>query len=76
VRILLRKAPDRGHPTSFDAILLWIRLRHDTPVCLTGGATWVALRDDEDDPAPDGPEPTFGTGEPPVSEGTWAAPGY
>lgn len=40
------------------------------------GATWLALRDDEDDPAPGGSEPTFGFGEPPVSEGTWAASGY
>ena len=40
-------------------------------------ATWVALRDDEDDPARnDGPEPTFGFGEPPVSERTWESPGY
>jgi hypothetical protein len=40
------------------------------------GATWVALRDDEDEPAPDGPEPTFGFGEPPPAEGFWAEPGY
>jgi hypothetical protein len=40
------------------------------------GATWLALRDDEDDPARDGPEPIFGFGDPPVSEGTWEAPGY
>jgi hypothetical protein len=40
------------------------------------GATWVALRDDEDDPAPDGPEPAFGLGEPPLGEGSWAEPGY
>jgi hypothetical protein len=41
------------------------------------GATWLALRDDEGDPARDEePEPTFGFGEPPVSEGTWAEPGY
>ena len=40
-------------------------------------ATWLALCDDEDDPARgDGPEPTFGFGEPPVSEGTWGEPGY
>jgi hypothetical protein len=41
-----------------------------------GGATWLALRDDEDDPAPDGPEPTFGLGEPPLGEGVWVMPGY
>jgi hypothetical protein len=40
------------------------------------GATWVALQDDEDDPAPDGPEPTFGFGEPPLGEGAWRQPGY
>ena len=40
------------------------------------GATWVALRDDEDDPAHDGPEPTFGSGEPPISEGAWEEPGF
>jgi hypothetical protein len=40
-------------------------------------ATWLVLGDDGDDPARDGgPEPTFGFGEPPVSEGTWQAPGY
>jgi hypothetical protein len=44
---------------------------------IAAGASWVALRDDEDDPASDGgPEPAFGFGEPPVSEGTWEAPGY
>lgn len=40
------------------------------------GATWLCLRDDEDDPAPGGPEPTFGFGEPPTSEGIWEKPGY
>jgi hypothetical protein len=41
------------------------------------GATWLALRDDEDDPGRgEGPEPTFGFGEPPVSEGAWEKPGY
>jgi hypothetical protein len=40
------------------------------------GATWVALRDDADDPAPGGPEPSFGFGDPPLSEGTWREPGY
>jgi len=39
-------------------------------------ATWLALRDDEDEPAPEGPEPMFGFGEPPLGEGTWATPGY
>jgi hypothetical protein len=41
------------------------------------GATWLSLRDDEDDPArAGGPEPTFGFGEPPMSECAWEAPGY
>jgi hypothetical protein len=40
------------------------------------GATWLALRDDEDDPAPGGPEPTFHFGEPPLGAGTWREPGY
>ena len=40
------------------------------------GATWLALRDDEDDPAPGGPEPAFGFGEPPVGEGTWEDADY
>jgi hypothetical protein len=41
------------------------------------GATWVALHNDEDDPArDDGPEPTFGFGQPPLDEGTWTAPGH
>jgi hypothetical protein len=43
---------------------------------LPAGATWLGLRDDEDDPAPDGPEPTFGFGEPPLRHGRWATPGY
>jgi hypothetical protein len=46
-------------------------------VRVQAGATWLALRDDEDDPARGGgPEPTFGFGDPPVGEGTWEAPGY
>jgi hypothetical protein len=45
-------------------------------VRVPAGATWIALRDDEDDPIPGGPEPTFGFGEPPLSEGTWQTPGY
>jgi hypothetical protein len=41
------------------------------------GATWVALRDDEDDPCRgEGPEPTFGFGKPPLDEGIWSEPGY
>lgn len=40
------------------------------------GATWVALRDDEYDPAPAGPEPAFGFGKPPVAGGAWEEPGY
>jgi len=41
------------------------------------GATWLSLRDDEDDPARGGaPEPAFGFGEPPVEGGTWEEPGY
>jgi hypothetical protein len=40
------------------------------------GATWLALRDDEDDPNPGGPEPTFYSGEPPLDEGVWGEPGY
>jgi hypothetical protein len=41
------------------------------------GATWLSLRDDEDNPDwVEGPEPMFGFGEPPVGEGTWATPGY
>ena len=39
-------------------------------------ATWVALRDDEDDPASGGPEPAFRFGEPPLGDGTWREPGY
>jgi hypothetical protein len=46
-------------------------------VRVPAGATWLSLRDDEDDPARgEGPEPTFRFGEPPVSEGVWEAPGY
>jgi hypothetical protein len=45
-------------------------------VRLPAGATWLSLRDDEDDPAPHGPGPAFGFGEPPVDDGTWATPGY
>jgi hypothetical protein len=40
------------------------------------GATWIALRDDPDKPHPDGPEPTFGFGQPPLGEGAWLEPGY
>jgi hypothetical protein len=40
------------------------------------GATWVALCDDEDDPAPDGPEPTFHFDGPPLGGGVWSRPGY
>ncbi len=40
------------------------------------GATWVALRDDEDDAASDGPEPTFHFGEPPLGDGAWREPGH
>jgi hypothetical protein len=41
------------------------------------GATWLSLRDDEDDPARGaGLDPTFGFGEPPLAEGAWEAPGY
>jgi hypothetical protein len=41
------------------------------------GATWIALRDNEDDSGrEDGPNPTFGLGEPPLREGCWEAPGY
>jgi hypothetical protein len=35
------------------------------------GATWVALRENEDDTVPDGPVPTFGFGDPPVGDGIW-----
>jgi hypothetical protein len=31
------------------------------------GATWLVLRDDEEAGAADGPEPTFGFGEPPLA---------
>jgi hypothetical protein len=38
------------------------------------GATWLSLREDEDDLArAGGPEPTFGFGEPPVGDGAWKA---
>jgi hypothetical protein len=41
------------------------------------GATWLSLRDDQDDPARGGgPGPMFGFGEPPVGEGAWEKPGY
>jgi hypothetical protein len=41
------------------------------------GATWLSLWEDEGDPARGaGPEPTFGFGEPPVSEGVWDVAGY
>ena len=45
-------------------------------VSVPTGATWLSLRHNEDAPAPDRPEPTFGFGEPPVQDGTWATPGY
>jgi len=45
-------------------------------VRVPAGATWLSLRGDEDDPARDAPEPTFGFGEPPVGEGAWEKPGY
>jgi hypothetical protein len=41
------------------------------------GATWLSVRDDEDDPdRGTGPEPTFGFGEPPLGDGTWKDSGY
>ena len=41
------------------------------------GATWLSLRDDEEDPARcGGPEPAFGFGEPPLGAGAWEEPGY
>jgi hypothetical protein len=41
------------------------------------GATWLSLRDDDEDRARSaGPEPTFGFGEPPLGEGAWGEPGY
>jgi hypothetical protein len=44
---------------------------------LPSGATWLSLRDDEDNPARGGgPEPTFGFGEPPLDDGTWRSRGY
>ena len=45
-------------------------------VRVPAGATWVRLSDDEDEPAPDGPVPTFGFGEPPLGEGAWEEAGY
>jgi hypothetical protein len=46
-------------------------------VRVPAGATWLSLRDDEDDPGRGGgPEPTFGFGEPPEGEGVWTAHGY
>jgi hypothetical protein len=52
---------------------------HPTKVlAIPDGATWVLLRDDEDEPTPDGPEPepTFGFGEPPAGKGAWEEPGH
>jgi hypothetical protein len=75
-------APLPADPTAEDAWRyvdeLWLgdpggRMWH---VRVPDGATWLALRDDPDDPAPDGPEPTFGSGEPPLGEGVWREPGY
>jgi len=44
-------------------------------VRIPAGATWLSLRHDEDDPVRgEGPEPTFGFGEPPLGEGAWEAP--
>ena len=40
-------------------------------------ATWVSLRDGEDDhELGNGPVPTFHFGEPPLDEGEWRQPGY
>jgi hypothetical protein len=44
-------------------------------VSVPEGATWVLLSDDEE-PGLNGPEATFGFGEPPLGEGAWEAPGY
>ncbi len=45
-------------------------------VRLPEGATWLSLRDYEDDPARGaGPEPTFGFGVPPLGEGAWEESG-
>lgn len=38
------------------------------------GATWIALTDGEDDTGM--PTPAFHSGEPPLSDGVWQAPGY
>jgi hypothetical protein len=38
--------------------------------------TYSHARDDEDDPNPGGPEPTFYSGKPPLDEGVWGEPGY
>jgi hypothetical protein len=46
-------------------------------VGVPAGGTWISLREGEDDPGRDsGPEPTFGFGEPPLSEGVWEETGY
>ena len=51
-----------------------VRLLLHVPVRVCVGATWLSLRDDEDDPGSDGPVPTFGFGEAPVSEDAWEEP--
>lgn len=48
----------------------------DPPAAGRSAPPLFALRDDEDDPARGGPEPTFGLSPPPVSEGTWEEPGH
>jgi hypothetical protein len=46
-------------------------------VRVPAGATWLSLRDDEEEANRDsGPAPTFGFGEPPVGEGVWEEPGH
>ena len=42
------------------------------------GATWLALRGDEEDDADrgPGPEPTFGFGDSPLDDGNWESLGY
>jgi hypothetical protein len=46
-------------------------------VRVPSGATWLSLRDDEEEANRDsGPAPTFGFGEPPVGEGVWEEPGH
>ena len=61
LQVFLLQRADRGAARALDLI---------------AGATWLSLRDDEDDPARgEGPEPTFGFGEPPASEGLWEEPG-